>query len=528
MKRYIKTLKAFLIILTIMFANMSTYAAIGANDGSAFVTKAEFDALVNTFNEQMDNYENGVVSKIDGAIANYLASLSQANTSEAVFFNGEGNVAMVMNMDNIKDFKIGKPGYDMQFENIYAGYAQYPTTKMTVTMKRNPDDANRAEFYMLNPATKQLMIGSNEIELNFTKNTTGYMMTTWLDYNDPGNDVRFRWHADIYGGPATRQNSPSASADKYYSNRFSEAHWAFFPCSGINWSSVRGWKSNDVNWTYEDKTVGGAVKIIFDSGKAENKKFVEFKDDPKEMLKQWREEVDDGSADKDIYEYFDTTATYQYDTPDRAGFTTGVVGDGVFNRDQSGQHSRQFTNCSWTTVGAWDSKTSPANSCRKFIELVFTLNKYYSKNVVNVAINDDLLDVYNKTRKTDGWFGTLTQGIPVDMFDELTTASFELDTRKLGGATSTNVVIAFKTTPFLDTEKIDAIARDPKITSIKVDGVSTDKGFVSMKPDEHTIEFTIDTKNPTPVYIKLGYPSSVTTSIRNIVVLPKTYMKTTY
>ena len=147
---------------------------------------------------------------------------------------------------------------------------------------------------------------------------------------------------------------------------------------------------------------------------------------------------------------------------------------------------------------------------------------------MNVAINDDLLDVYNKTRETNGWFGTLTQGIPVDMFDELTTASFELDTRKLGGATSTNAVIAFKTTPFLDTEKIDAIARDPKITSIKVDGVSTDKGFVSMKPDEHTIEFTIDTKNPTPVYIKLGYPSSVTTSIRNIVVLPKTYMKTIY
>lgn len=76
--RNIYKLMVFLIIIAL---NINTYAAIGANDGSAFVTKAEFDAVVNTFNEQMDTYENGIASKIDGAIANYLASLSNETTS---------------------------------------------------------------------------------------------------------------------------------------------------------------------------------------------------------------------------------------------------------------------------------------------------------------------------------------------------------------------------------------------------------------------------------------------------------------
>ena len=71
-----KFIKKILSIILVCMLSVNTYAAVSANDGSAFITKAEFDALVNTFNEQMDNYENSLVSKVDGAIANYLAGLS--------------------------------------------------------------------------------------------------------------------------------------------------------------------------------------------------------------------------------------------------------------------------------------------------------------------------------------------------------------------------------------------------------------------------------------------------------------------
>ena len=75
-KKYLKITKRIIALFVILVLNMSSFAAVGGNDGSAFVTKAEFDALVNTFNEQMDNYESSLVTKIDGAIANYLAALS--------------------------------------------------------------------------------------------------------------------------------------------------------------------------------------------------------------------------------------------------------------------------------------------------------------------------------------------------------------------------------------------------------------------------------------------------------------------
>ena len=65
-----------LALFIVVLLNINSYAAVGANDGSAFVTKAEFDALVNTFNDQMDTYQSGMNAKIDGAIANYLAGLS--------------------------------------------------------------------------------------------------------------------------------------------------------------------------------------------------------------------------------------------------------------------------------------------------------------------------------------------------------------------------------------------------------------------------------------------------------------------
>ena len=68
-------------LFIVALMNINSYAAVSGNDGSAFVTKAEFDALVNTFNEQMNNYEASVISKVDGAIANYLAGLSNKQTT---------------------------------------------------------------------------------------------------------------------------------------------------------------------------------------------------------------------------------------------------------------------------------------------------------------------------------------------------------------------------------------------------------------------------------------------------------------
>ena len=82
MKKFFKLGKRMMALFIVVLLNINSYAAVSANDGSAFVTKAEFDALVNTFNEQMDTYQSGLNAKIDGAIANYLSGLSGVTTEK--------------------------------------------------------------------------------------------------------------------------------------------------------------------------------------------------------------------------------------------------------------------------------------------------------------------------------------------------------------------------------------------------------------------------------------------------------------
>lgn len=66
-----------LILLFIIILNIFSYSAIVSdNDGSAFVTKAEFESLKNNFSNQLDNYNSSIDEKIDGSIASYLAGIN--------------------------------------------------------------------------------------------------------------------------------------------------------------------------------------------------------------------------------------------------------------------------------------------------------------------------------------------------------------------------------------------------------------------------------------------------------------------
>ena len=73
-----RTLALFLVVLM----SIDSFAAVvGDNDGSAFITKAEFDSLKNDFQSQIDMYNTSIDSKIDGAIASYLSGIKLSKTS---------------------------------------------------------------------------------------------------------------------------------------------------------------------------------------------------------------------------------------------------------------------------------------------------------------------------------------------------------------------------------------------------------------------------------------------------------------
>ena len=76
-----KIKKILLVIISILsLCNITFSAIVSDNDGSAFITKAEFDALKEDFKKQIDNYNESIDSKIDGAIAAYLAGRAGAKS----------------------------------------------------------------------------------------------------------------------------------------------------------------------------------------------------------------------------------------------------------------------------------------------------------------------------------------------------------------------------------------------------------------------------------------------------------------
>ena len=66
----------FTLLLIVLMSIESIGAVVSDNDGSAFITKAEFDSLKNNFQSQIDQYNTSIDSKIDGAIASYLAGIN--------------------------------------------------------------------------------------------------------------------------------------------------------------------------------------------------------------------------------------------------------------------------------------------------------------------------------------------------------------------------------------------------------------------------------------------------------------------
>ena len=72
----IKIKKVLSLFMVVLLSIESFAAVVSDNDGSAFITKAEFDSLKNNFQSQLDAYNTGIDNKIDTAIASYLAGIT--------------------------------------------------------------------------------------------------------------------------------------------------------------------------------------------------------------------------------------------------------------------------------------------------------------------------------------------------------------------------------------------------------------------------------------------------------------------
>ena len=115
-------------ICIFMISNILYASVVSDNDGSAFITKAEFDSLKNNFQSQIDQYNNQIDTKIDNAIASYLSGISVSKESEInTSFNIIGNATT--NSEGVSESTVHFMGKDYMLQ--YATLRPVSTTNLS-------------------------------------------------------------------------------------------------------------------------------------------------------------------------------------------------------------------------------------------------------------------------------------------------------------------------------------------------------------------------------------------------------------
>lgn len=101
--------KSMTIILVFLLCLDSFASVVSDNDGSAFITKAEFEAMKKSFNDQIEQYNDSISSKIDGAIASYLAGTQLAKKESRKQLISGVNHWLMYNTNDYPKYVDGKP-----------------------------------------------------------------------------------------------------------------------------------------------------------------------------------------------------------------------------------------------------------------------------------------------------------------------------------------------------------------------------------------------------------------------------------
>ena len=115
MRKGTRIVRKYIAIFLIVLMSINSFGAVVSdNDGSAFITKAEFDSLKNNFQSQIDQYNTSIDSKIDGAIASYLSGINMSkSTQEKLLTTGHEFYSMTTN-DGLPTYKYGRLGFDFK------------------------------------------------------------------------------------------------------------------------------------------------------------------------------------------------------------------------------------------------------------------------------------------------------------------------------------------------------------------------------------------------------------------------------
>ena len=165
--------KALCLVFAFLLSINCFAAVVADNDGSAFITKAEFDSLKNNFQSQLDSYNTSIDNKIDNAIASYLAGINISKTEVKSIITSDWTDVVCSNKE-IKN-TLTYPIFAMNFMigNAWKGTDNWGDCDW-VYWASKIDETNLTNYY-----STMNLIGGAKIN-NTTSGTLDYTNCYWL------------------------------------------------------------------------------------------------------------------------------------------------------------------------------------------------------------------------------------------------------------------------------------------------------------------------------------------------------------
>ena len=226
----------FSLIILIVNSTLNFSAVVSDNDGAAFVTKAEFESLKDNFNTQIERYNVSIDSKIDGAIASYLAGINLRKKEMRKKLIKSATSWLMYNTNDYPKYVDGKPyitGYSFSgnLNDTSKGIA-YGNTISGVNYNGNSS-------YLTNGGFKKHIVGKPS--KNESKNGNTNYVSEWQGYyKDEGELLTMaRFYTTLNGSWAAKdEDNIQFRGVKSFSNSacpaYVEEYWVCNPSAGTS------------------------------------------------------------------------------------------------------------------------------------------------------------------------------------------------------------------------------------------------------------------------------------------------------
>ena len=230
-----RMIKKFICLTLVAALSFNTFAAIVSdNDGSAFITKSEFETLKKDFAAQIENYENSLDGKIDGAIAAYLAGMRQVKVSSRTLImnNIEDATCLDLTSDTYTKYKYGHPNLDGKLKVFGIPGSTFNTSR----------------YYGLNTTTigASGVKGQRVILKNLNKTNK---VASWYGYSKETIESYYLGSYDT----STSLNPTTNANEKFYNK---DAYW-----NQISGDLERNAELGFCRYQYESNNAGRSLKV---------------------------------------------------------------------------------------------------------------------------------------------------------------------------------------------------------------------------------------------------------------------------